>query len=283
MQWIIKYLTSSIGKKQIMGVCGACIALFVLGHMAGNLQLINMDQEAAQANYNAYTQFLTGAKPFIYIIELGLIAIFAIHIGLAIKLKLENKAARGNEGYEVNARKGSKSFATFTMIWSGLFIVGFLIQHLSTLKFGAHYLYQNADVAGGAVVRDMWLTTIDMFANPIWTVFYLVALFCVGMHLFHAISSAFQTLGLAHQKWTPIIDVIGIIYSVVVALGFAAEAAFSCYIGNTEEVQAMREKARSVEMQQQLEQQKKAAEEAKAKKTSCVIPSIGEVIISTNV
>ena len=50
MQWIIKYLTSSIGKKQIMGCSGAAIALFVLGHMIGNLQLINLDQAAAQAD-----------------------------------------------------------------------------------------------------------------------------------------------------------------------------------------------------------------------------------------
>lgn len=278
MKWIIKYLTSSIGKKQIMGCTGAFLVLFVTGHMCGNFQLLNFDQAAAQASYNAYTEFLTGFNPLhfpiklIYLVELVLIAAFATHIGLAIKLKLENKAARGNVGYEVNARKGNKTFATFTMIWTGLIIVGFLIQHLSTLKFGEHYLYQNE---AGEIVRDMWLTTIDMFANPVWTVFYLVALFSVGTHLFHAIASAFQTLGVAHQKWTPIIDKFGIVYSVIVALCFAAQAAFSCYIAHQPETEALR--AKSHEIQQQLEQ-KKAASEAK---TSFVVPSVG--IISTNV
>ena len=268
MQWIIKYLTSSIGKKQIMGASGACLALFIFGHMVGNLQLINLDQSVAQAHYNAYTQLLTGLKPMIYFIELGLVALFIIHVGLAIKLKIENRKARGPEAYEVNARKGHKTFASFTMIWSGIFVLGFVIQHLMVLKFGVHYLYENEK---GMIIRDMWLTTIDMFASPFWTVFYLISMFVIGMHLFHAISSAFQTMGVAHQKWTPIIDLAGVVYSVIVALGFAFEAAFSCYIANTDEVKKMREVARSEVYQQKLEVQKQQQmQEKESKKTSAV-------------
>jgi succinate dehydrogenase / fumarate reductase cytochrome b subunit len=268
MQWIIKYLTSSIGKKQIMGVSGACLALFILGHMVGNLQLINMDQAAAQAHFNAYSQLLTGMKPLIYFVELGLVALFIIHVGLAIRLKIENRKARGPEAYEVNARKGHKTFASFTMIWSGIFILGFVIQHLMVLKFGDYYMYENEK---GEIIRDMWLTTIDMFASPFWTAFYLISMFVIGMHLFHAISSAFQTMGIAHQKWTPIIDKLGIAYSLIVALGFAFEAAFSCYIANTDEVNALRDAARSEAYQQKLEVQKqKQLQERESKKTSAV-------------
>ena len=268
MQWIIKYLTSSIGKKQIMGVSGACLALFILGHMVGNLQLINMDQAAAQAHFNAYSQLLTGMKPLIYFVELGLVALFIIHVGLAIRLKIENRKARGPEAYEVNARKGHKTFASFTMIWSGIFILGFVIQHLMVLKFGDYYMYENEK---GEIIRDMWLTTIDMFASPFWTAFYLISMFVIGMHLFHAISSAFQTMGIAHQKWTPIIDKLGIAYSLIVALGFAFEAAFSCYIANTDGVKALRDAARSEAYQQKLEVQKqKLLQEKESKKTSAV-------------
>ena len=274
MQWIVKYLTSSIGKKQIMGCSGAAIALFILGHMVGNLQLINFDQSVAQAKYNAYTQLLTGMVPVIYFIEIGLIALFLIHIGLAIKLKLENNKARGNVGYDVNARKGKKTFATFTMIWSGLFILGFAVQHLMALKFGAHYLYENES---GEIIRDMWLTTIDMFANPFWTVFYLISMFVIGMHLFHAIASAFQTLGIAHQKWTPIIEIVGIVYSVVVALGFAVEAAFSCYIGNTDAVKQMREDAHK---KSELLMPKYKEQQAKKGKTIAALASIHDIQVS---
>ena len=277
MQWIVKYLTSSIGKKQIMGCTGAALALFVLGHMCGNFQLLNFDQAAAQASYNAYTEFLTGFNPLhfpiklIYLVELGLVACFALHIFLAVTLKIENKKARGGIDYEVSARKGKKTFATFTMIWSGLFVAGFLIQHLMMLKFGEHYLYVNSQ---GEIVRDMWLTTIDMFANPLWAIFYVISMFVVGMHLFHAISSAFQTMGIAHQKWTPIIDVCGIIYSIVIAAGFGLTAIAAFYLGSQPETEALR--AKSHELQHQYEQQQKA-------KTSFVIPSVGEVQVSFNV
>ena len=280
MQWIVKYLTSSIGKKQIMGCTGAFLALFILGHMCGNFQLLNFDQVSAQASYNAYTEFLTGFNPLhfpvkmIYLIELVLVAAFALHIFLAVTLKIENKKARGGVNYEVNARKGKKTFATFTMIWSGLFILGFLVQHLMMLKFGEHYLYMNDK---GEIVRDMWLTTIDMFANPLWALFYVISMFVIGLHLFHAISSAFQTMGIAHQKWTPIIDIAGIAYSVIVALGFGITAIAAFYLGNQPETQALR--AKSHELQQQLEQQKEKA----APKAAFVIPSVGEVEVSFNV
>jgi succinate dehydrogenase / fumarate reductase, cytochrome b subunit len=268
MQWIIRYLTSSIGKKQIMGCTGAALALFILGHMVGNLQLINLDQSVAQAHYNAYTQFLTGMKPIIYFVEIGLIALFCIHVFLAVKLKIENRKARGPEAYEVNARKGKKTFASFTMIWSGIFVLGFVIQHLMVLKFGVHYLYENE---AGELVRDMWLTTIDMFASPFWTVFYLVSMFIIGMHLFHAIASAFQTLGIAHQKWTPIIEFVGVAYSLVVALGFALEAGFSCYIAHQDGTEALRNA--SHQKQQMLEQKQKALDAAAASKKISVLTS----------
>lgn len=280
MQWIIKYLTSSIGKKQIMGCTGAALALFIFGHMCGNFQLLNFDQAAAQASYNAYTEFLTGFNPLhfpikmIYLVELGLVACFALHIFLAVTLKIENKKARGGIDYEVNARKGKKTFATFTMIWSGLFILGFLIQHLMMLKFGEHYLYLNDK---GEIVRDMWLTTIDMFANPFWAVFYVISMFVIGMHLFHAISSAFQTMGIAHQKWTPIIDIAGIAYSIIVAAGFGITAIAAFYLANQPATEALR--AKSHELQSQYEQQLKAKEAAK---TSYVIPSVGTVEVSFN-
>ena len=256
MQWIIKYLTSSIGKKQIMGCTGAFLALFIFGHMCGNFQLLNFDQVSAQASYNAYTEFLTGLNPLhfpikmIYLVELVLVAAFALHIFLAIKLKIENKKARGGIDYELNVRKGKKTFATFTMIWSGLFILGFLVQHLMMLKFGEHYLYMNDK---GEIVRDMWLTTIQMLGNPAWAAFYVISMFVIGMHLFHAISSAFQTMGVAHQKWTPIIDIAGIVYSIVVALGFGITAVAAFYLGNQPETQALIEKSRSLQTQYEMQ------------------------------
>ena len=251
MQWIVTYLTSSIGKKQIMGVTGAMIALWIFGHMVGNTQLLTFDVAAAQAHYNAYSELLTKSKAFLY----GQEAVFGFallaHIYLAISLKMHNKKARGPQGYAVDARKGKKSFATFTMIFSGLFILAFVASHLLSLKFGAHYYYQNPEVADGKIVRDMWLTTIMAFANPAFSAFYVVGMFIIGLHLWHAISSAFQTIGINHLKWTPIIEKVGMAYSVIVAGGFAVTAAFSYYIANTSATQALI--AKSLELSKLLQ------------------------------
>ncbi|HOG68879.1 MAG TPA: succinate dehydrogenase cytochrome b subunit, partial [Fibrobacteraceae bacterium] len=262
--------TSSIGKKQIMGCTGAILAMFILGHMVGNIQLINLDPLAAQASYNAYCELLTGHKAFIYTVEAVMMAVFILHVFLAVTLKLQNKKARGGSDYDVNARKGKKTFATFTMIWSGLFVVFFLVSHLMSLKFGEYFFYQSPDVADGRVIRDMWLTTIIAFADIKFSAFYVVSMFIVGLHLFHAISSAFQTMGIAHQKWTPFIELLGIVYSVVVALGFALIAVASFILGNKPETQDLIEKSRDIGKQKMLEEQKKMEE---AEKGAFILPS----------
>jgi succinate dehydrogenase / fumarate reductase, cytochrome b subunit len=212
---------------------------------------LNLDPVQAQASYNAYAYLLTKSKAFLYGMEAVMGAFFIAHMYLAITLKIQNKKARGPVGYDVNARKGKKSFATFTMVFSGLFILVFLISHLVSLKFGTHYYYQSPAVADGKIVRDMWLTTVEAFANPAFSAFYVVGMFILGMHLWHAISSAFQTMGINHQKWTPFIEKAGMVYCLIVAGGFALTAAVSFYLANTEATQALILK--SLELSKQLQ------------------------------
>jgi len=232
MKWLLTYLTSSIGKKQVMGATGCCLALFVLIHMVGNLQLLLPNPAEAQAAYNTYTALLTKSKLFLYSFEAGLAVIFIIHMYLAITLKLQNYKARGAARYVVEARKGKKQFPTFIMIWSGLTVAAFIIWHIVTVRNGTHYYYINPEVADGRVVRDMWLTTVEVLGDPLFAIFYISAMLIVGFHLWHAISSAFQTMGINHPKWTPIIDKLAIAYCVVIALGFGATAAGSWVIVN---------------------------------------------------
>lgn len=221
-RWILVYALSSLGKKQMLGVAGACLVGFLGGHMLGNLKLLNPDPVAAQASYNAYCQFLTGLKPLIWIIEAVLVAILAVHAGLALKLKLENRKARGKIRYAVTARKGDAPLASYWMFSSGVLVLVFLVQHLLFIKFGDWYLYRNAE---GEIIRDMWLTTIQAFANPWWTALYVLSLLALGAHLVHAIPSLFRTFGLAHRRWTPLFTLAGRLVAVVVILGFAAGVA----------------------------------------------------------
>jgi succinate dehydrogenase / fumarate reductase cytochrome b subunit len=267
MKWLLTYLTSSIGKKQVMGASGCILALFVLGHMVGNLQLLLPAPEAAQAAYNTYSALLTKSKLFLYSIETGLVLIFVIHVYLAVTLKLQNNKARGSASYVVNARKGKKQFPTFIMIWSGLSLVAFVVWHISTVRNGVHYYYINPEVAGGAVVRDMWLTTVEVIGNPLFAVFYITVMLLLGFHLWHAISSAFQTMGINHHKWTPIINKLAIVYCVVVAVGFAVTAAWCCFTVNADErTKAVIEQAKNPNYQDALiTLSKKPREEQKMK------------------
>jgi succinate dehydrogenase / fumarate reductase cytochrome b subunit len=235
MKWLLTYLTSSIGKKQVMGATGCLLVLFVLGHMVGNLQLLLPEPAAAQAAYNTYSALLTKSKLFLYTVEGGLAVIFIIHLYLAITLKLQNYKARGSARYVVESRKGKKQFPTFIMIWSGLSIISFITWHILTVRNGIHYYYVNPDVWDGLVVRDMWLTTVEVLGDPLFAVFYVSVMVLLGFHLWHAISSAFQTMGINHQKWTPIIDKLAIAYCIVVAFGFGATAVGSYAIVNLNE------------------------------------------------
>jgi len=254
MKWLLTYLASSIGKKQVMGATGCCLVLFVLGHMIGNLQLLIPDPAEAQAAFNTYSYLLTKSKLLLYIAEAGLVVLFVTHLYLAITLKLQNYKARGTARYVVEARKGKKQFPTFVMIWTGLAIAAFIVWHIITLRNGVHYHYINPDVADGIVVRDMWLTTVHFLGNPLFAAFYLTIMLLLGFHMWHAISSAFQTMGINHQKWTPIIDKLAIVYCVVVATGFGVTAAGTWISINIDErAKAIIEQAKDANYQDALE------------------------------
>ncbi|HSQ41444.1 MAG TPA: succinate dehydrogenase cytochrome b subunit [Fibrobacteraceae bacterium] len=246
MNWIVTYLTSSIGRKQIMGATGALIAVWIFGHMVGNSVLLGpvFDRstlEHVALGYNSYSWMLTHNKIFIYGMELVMTMALLIHFYLAITLKLENMKARP-VSYGVDARKGKRSFASFYMIYSGLWIFGYLIFHLMNLKFGTHYetTTDHLLVAGfqldfnqPLVIRDMFRTTIEEFSKPAFAAVYVVSMGVLALHLIHAIGSAFQTMGLNHQRWNLIIKVGSIAYASIVSLGFAAEAIACFIIGRT--------------------------------------------------
>jgi len=281
MKWLLTYLTSSIGKKQVMGASGCVLVLFLLGHMAGNLQLLLPSAADAQAAYNTYSALLTKSKLFLYTVEGGLAVIFIIHMYLAVTLKLQNYKARGSARYAVETRKGKKQFPTFIMIWSGFAIIAFIVWHILTVRNGIHYYYINPNVADGRVVRDMWLTTVEVLGNPLFALFYITLMVLLGFHLWHAISSAFQTMGINHQKWTPIIDKLAIAYCVVVALGFAVTAAGSWYVVNfSEEAKTIIQQAKDPKYQEALktlsqrpleEQKRKASKIAKSPEKASLI------------
>ena len=194
-------LTSSIGKKLGMALTGLAIYGFLAGHLAGNLLLLSGDGGEA---FNAYSAFLM-AHPLLIPTEIVLLAIFLLHIYFAIRVSVENRRARP-EGYAAGSKAvGGRSFASRTMLYSGIVILVFVVIHVYTFKYG--------DLNGGTL-HDLVRATFQQTGYMVW---YVAAMVVLGFHLWHAFQSAFQTLSLKCQA----IRVAGLVLGLVIAGGFA--------------------------------------------------------------
>jgi succinate dehydrogenase cytochrome b subunit len=212
----IGVFASSVGTKILIGLTGLSLFIYLVIHIAGNLIVF-----FGPAAFNKYAYTLEG-NPLIPIIEIGLLAIFLIHIFKTVKMFLQNQAARPAR-YQKKKRAGApsrKSFASTTMIVSGLWLLLFLIIHVRVFRYGPEYAWP----AGG---RDLYRLEMETFANPITVAFYVLSMVVVGSHLWHGISSAFQSLGGDHPTWTPRLLTAGKVFAVVLALGFMAIAVWA--------------------------------------------------------
>ena len=213
MNWILNYSRSSIGRKQIMAKTGLMLCGFLLVHLAGNF-LLFVGPDA----FNTYAYKLTSNKIILYTAELALISIFFTHIALAIKLTLENRAARGGVRYAVNAQAGDMSIATKSMPFSGAWILIFLFMHLMNFKYGG----AKEVLVDGVAMLDLYSIVAKHFANPIWSTYYILTMAILGAHLHHGVQSVFQTFGFNHPRHNTIVKGIATVYAVTIFIGFSS-------------------------------------------------------------
>ena len=208
----MNYFKSSVGRKHLMGLSGLGLSLFVLTHMLGNMLLFVGPQA-----YNSYSHALVSFE-LIYVIEAGLAALFLVHAVVGIGLARENRKAR-SQPYAM-ATNGDKavSIASKSMIYHGLIILVFTIHHLITFKYGTVYTATYNSVE----MRDLYRLVTEVFHNPAYVVWYVVALSFLALHLSHGFSSSFQSIGFNHPRYTPCIKRFGCVYAVIVAVGFLA-------------------------------------------------------------
>lgn len=211
------FLTASIGKKQIMALTGAGLIGFTVTHLIGNfLMLFGPDA------FNLYGHTLT-SNPLIYVAEAALVGMFLLHIFLAAILTIQNKLARP-KSYAVKVKTGrGETFASSTMPYTGLILLIFVVLHLINFKYGSNY----PTIVDGVQMRDLYRTTIEYFANPLYVAWYVFAMVALGIHTSHGFWSMFQSWGLEHPKYTPAIKSIAIAYGVFVTIGFSGLAIFS--------------------------------------------------------
>jgi len=200
---------SSVGMKILIGVTGLALVLYLIVHIAGNLMVFG-----GPSLFNKYAYTLEG-NPLIPVIEIGLLLIFLVHVYKTVTMFLTNQQARPTR-YAMKKRAdytSRKSFASSTMIVTGLWLLIFIIIHVKAFRYGTEYPWAE----GG---RDLYRLEIENFANPLIVVFYVLSMLVVGSHLWHGASSAFQSLGLDNPRWTPRIRATGKVLAVVIAAGF---------------------------------------------------------------
>ena len=203
-----------------MSLTGIFLILFLTVHLIGNLQLLAGD---GGEKFNIYADFM-GNNTLVQIISKGNFFFILLHAFLGIALWLGNRSAKGGK-YAVNATKNS-SFASRNMAWLGWIILFFITIHLYQfylqMKFPDLFGSSNLVTYGDAEVRDLYTLVAETFSNPINIIVYVISMIAIAFHLNHGFQSAFQTLGLNHKKYTPIIKGLGAGYSILVPLLFAA-------------------------------------------------------------
>lgn len=202
-----KFVTSSIGRKILVALTGACLLLFLVGHLAGNMTIYGGDGDnpADPSWINAYATGLhTMPAWLLWAIRLGLLAVLLIHVVLTLVLKYENYNARTHYQKEGTLKA---TLSSRTMVITGCMIFCFLVFHLWQLTF-------NGDPA------NCYDHIIAAFTNPWCSLFYIVAICCLFMHVRHGVQSVMQTLGLSTRKVRPLYNIIAVIFGIIVCGGF---------------------------------------------------------------
>ncbi|MFQ5706087.1 MAG: succinate dehydrogenase cytochrome b subunit [bacterium] len=213
-----KFVSNSVGKKIVMALTGLAMVVFLVEHLSGNLLLFNKNPEP----FNEYSHFLLSFGSILVVAELILLAFLIFHVLSGISVALGKKKARP-VGYQQSGNAGKpskKNTSSTTMIYTGLLTFVFIAIHLWTFKYGPNIEEGYVATVNGTQMRDLHRLVMEVFQKPGYVVWYVAAMIFLGFHLRHGFWSAFQSLGVNHPRYTPLIYSIGIIVAVVLSVGF---------------------------------------------------------------
>ncbi|HWN97973.1 MAG TPA: succinate dehydrogenase cytochrome b subunit [Blastocatellia bacterium] len=211
MNLLARVYGSSLGKKYIMAITGFLLFLFVIVHMLGNLQVY-----LGPEPMNAYAALLKARPGLLWTARAGLLLLAILHIASAVQLAAENRAARP-ETYEEG--KPIASFASRTILVSGLIIFAFVIYHLMHFTFGVtNPEFMRLEDLNAQ--HDVYRMVVLGFSNPWVSTFYLISMGLLCLHLSHGLSSMFQSLGIRSRSNLRAVTL------------FARAAALVVFIGN---------------------------------------------------
>lgn len=207
---------SSLGKKFVMAVTGIILFGFVFAHMVGNLKIYTGEE-----HFIEYAHFLrvVGAPLFgqgqlLWIMRLVLLAAVVLHIAAAYQLT--RMSQRSRPVAYARRRDVQASYASRTMRWGGVIILLFVIYHLLHFTFGVpavHPTFQRDNVYQNVISGfQVWYVSL----------FYILAMLALGLHLRHGLWSMFQSLGLNNKRWNGLVRGFATIFAIVVVVGNAS-------------------------------------------------------------
>lgn len=209
------YIKSKIFRKALAAITGGFLILFLIGHLAGNLQLF-IPGELGQKQFNAYALFMT-TNPAV--IGLSYFTYFSIilHTVLTLALTIKSKSARPVK-YLADGGYTNSSWPSRNMALLGTLLLIFIIIHLKSFWYEMHFGDIGLDKWGN---KDLHTVTIMAFKNIFYSAFYVLSMGFLGLHLYHGVESVFQTLGLNSMKYKRTINVAGKGLAIIIPLIFA--------------------------------------------------------------
>ena len=207
----VRFYEAPIGKKAVMAITGVMLVGYVFAHLLGNLQIYSSDAE----QINRYAGFLHNPAnaAALWAARSVLLVAVALHIIAATQLWLQNRAARPI-GYVKKADLPA-SYAARTMIWSGPIVGAFVIFHVLHLTAGKVLELREL----GPNMPDVRYNVITGFSNPWISGFYILAMILLCLHLYHGMWSMFQSLGISHPRYTPLVKKAAAVLAIAVAVG----------------------------------------------------------------
>jgi succinate dehydrogenase / fumarate reductase cytochrome b subunit len=201
----LHFYETTLGKKAVMAVTGVILFGFLVGHMAGNLQVF-LGPEAL----NGYALKLREMPALLWIARVVLLVSVVLHIIASVQLWSLQRTARPVD--YVRKKNEDSSYASRTMMWSGPIIAAFVVYHL------AHFTW--VILPGEYEHLKPYENLVYGFRQPLVSLIYIVAVAMLCAHLYHGLWSMFQTLGVAHPRYTPALRRFAAVFSIVLALGF---------------------------------------------------------------
>ena len=217
MTWVTKTLNSTLGRKLIMALTGLFLILFLTGHVSGNMLLFKGDGGQA---FNMYAKFMTtnpAVKLLSYLTYISVIG----HIIYSIALSQHNKSARPVP-YSTSNGSSNSAWSSRNMGVLGTIILIFLVVHLQGFWAQMHWGEVPMITYEGEEYKNLFLIVSEAFKQEWLVALYVLSMIFLGFHLSHGFTSAFQTLGINHKKYSPAIKAIGTAYSILVPALFAS-------------------------------------------------------------